>query len=120
VDEAVERPDTLGEALLEQAPFVARKNARNHVEWDQPLLRFLFAVNRERDADPPEDELGLAPPIIQHVRRNFLQPLGKWGVDRPNRATVAVHFVERPHHPIYPRHARYQARKQTAGQQNCV
>jgi hypothetical protein len=36
-------------------------------EQDQPLLRLGFAVDRERDADAAEQELGLAPPIFEHV-----------------------------------------------------
>ena len=65
-------------ALLEpapdQVPFRRGQDAREDVERDQPLGRIGVAVDREGDADAPEQELGLAPAVVEHVRRNAAEP----------------------------------------------
>ncbi len=73
-DIGVERLDALLEAGAQGVPFGGGEDARQHVERDQPLLRLGFAVDREGDADAAEQQLGLAPPIVEHVVGNLAEP----------------------------------------------
>ena len=45
-------------------PFRLRENAGNDVERDQAFLRLGVAVNGEGNAEPAEEQLGLATPEI--------------------------------------------------------
>ena len=45
-----------------------------------------FAVDREGDADAAEQELGLAPAIVEHVVRNFGEPARQLAIGRAHRA----------------------------------
>ena len=101
-EEGVERLDPLGEAFLQGAPFGARHDARDDVEGDEPFLRVGLAVDGEGDADAAEDQLGLAPPVVEHVRRHLGEPARKLAVGRAHLAVEALHFVEGGNHSTSP------------------
>ena len=86
--------DALFEAEAKLRPFVGRQDARQHVERDQPLGGIRLAVDREGDADAPEQELGLAAAMFQHVGRQVAQPVLEARIDRPHPAARFRHFVE--------------------------
>src|SRR5262249_59290192 len=67
-DVVIDRFDALLEAGAQDIPFGGGKDARQHVERDEPLLRVRLAVDRKRDADAAEQNLRLAPAIVQHIR----------------------------------------------------
>ena len=73
-------------------PFGGRQDARQHVERDQPLGRVRLAIDREGDADAPEQELRLAAPVLQHVGRQLAKPALEAGIDRPQPAVRARSF----------------------------
>ncbi len=107
LDEGVERLDALGEALLQQPPFAGRHDARDDVEGDQPLLRLGLAIDREGDADAAENELGLAPSIVEHVGRHFPEPARKLAIGGPQPAVGPVHLVEGDTHVGSPARHRF-------------
>ena len=76
VDVEVDRLDPLGQPTFEPRPFGRGEHARNDVERDQPLLGVRFSIDREGDADAPEQELRLAPPSLEQLRGDFMQPCG--------------------------------------------
>ena len=94
VEEGVERPRPLLHPALELAPLGLGEHPRHHVEGDQPLGVAALAVDREGDADAPEQRLGLVLLLGEHLGRGAAPPsrseLGIGGTDR-----VAVeHLVE--------------------------
>ena len=102
LDVEVERLDALLEPEAQPRPFVRRQDARQHVERDQPLGRVGIAIDGEGDADAPEQELRLAPPVLQHVGWQLAQPALEAGIDRPNLAVRLRHFVECDCHSLPP------------------
>jgi hypothetical protein len=62
------------------------------------VLRFGVAVDREGDADPPEQQFRLLASILQRVRRRFLQPAGELLIGGTQVAAGSIHFVERNCH----------------------
>jgi len=99
-DEKVDGFDALFEAGSQNVPFRCGKDAGQHVERDQPLLGIRFAVNGERDADPAEQHLGLAPAVIEAVGRQFAEPARKLTVGVPRVPVVPPHLVERDCHAL--------------------
>ena len=85
-------------ALLEAAPhdlpFLGGDDARDDVERDQALLRLGVAIDRKGDADAAEQELRLAPAVVEHVGRDLAEPVLQLGIGRPHRAGAVLHFVE--------------------------
>ena len=67
----IERADPLLQSGFEPRPFLAGQDARDHVEWDQPLLGGGVAIDRESDADSAKQQLCLVSPVFQSVRRRF-------------------------------------------------
>ena len=65
---ALMRLHALLDALRQAAPFLPGDDARHDVERDQPLVRFVLAIDGEGDAGLAEDALGVA--------RLFRQPGG--------------------------------------------
>ena len=104
-DEHVHRLDALLQSGPKELPFGGGKDARNDVERDQPLLRIGMAVDREGDADAPEQELGLLAAVIEHSGRNFLEPAAELGIGRAHRPVGPGHLIERNRHraPTRPR-----------------
>jgi hypothetical protein len=98
VDIVIDRLDALLEPGPQQVPFAGGKNARQHVERNEPLLRIGFAVDREGDADAAEQHLGLATPIVEDVRRHLAEPARQLAVGGAQRPVRAVHLVERDRH----------------------
>ncbi len=96
--EQVQRLDPLLQSLLEDRPFLGRDDARDDVERDQPFLRLGVAIDREGDADPPEQQLGFLAPILQGVRRRVLQPEREFLVGLTETAVGLVHLIERNCH----------------------
>ena len=58
-EEGVQRPRPLLHPALEPAPLGLGEDPRHHVEGDQPLGVAALAIDREGDADAPEQRLGL-------------------------------------------------------------
>ena len=97
-DVEVDRLDALFEAAAQQVPFGGGEDARQHVEGDQALLRVGLAVDREGDADAAEQELGLAPAVVEHVGRHFGEPARQLAIGGAQRPVAALHLVERDPH----------------------
>ena len=90
--------DALLQALLQQRPFLAGHDPRDHVEGDQPLLGFGVAIDREGDADAAEQQLGFLAAIFERLRRRLLQPAGQFLIGRAKVPAGNVHFIERDCH----------------------
>ena len=91
----IQRPRPLLDPALELAPLPGREDAREHVEGDQPVGIAALAIDREGDADPAEQRLGLrlaqAAQIVGHLGGPGIKPR----IRRP-RATIR-HLVEETH-----------------------
>lgn len=94
VQESVEGAHPLDGARRQPLPFPVGKDARNHVEGNQPLGAVLLAVDVESDAHPAEQPLRLAAFLLQIVQRAVGQPAGIVPVYRADFGIGAVHFVE--------------------------
>ena len=97
-DQHVERLDPLGQAALDLLPFGGGKDARDHVERDQPLLGLGLAIDREGDADAAEDQLGLAPPVVERILGLFVQPAEKLVIGEADPARTDIHLVKGRRH----------------------
>ena len=75
LDVGVDGFDALFEAALQDLPFCRRDDARDDVEGDETFLRLGVAVDRKRDADAAEEQLGLTAAEIERIGRDLLQPL---------------------------------------------
>ncbi len=91
----VQRFHALLKAARELLPFAAIENARNDVEGDQALGGSGFAIDRKRDADAAEDELGFLATIVEDVFRDVVQPVRELLIGRPDRAVRRTHLVEK-------------------------
>jgi hypothetical protein len=94
----VDRLDALLEPRAQDVPFGGGQNARQHVEGNEPLLRIGFAVDREGDADAAEQDLGLAPAVVEHVGGHLGEPARQLAIGWPQRPVGARHLVERGRH----------------------
>ena len=92
-EEGVDRLHALHEAAFQQPPFALRDDARDDVERDEALGRVLGSIDREGDADAPEQQFSLAAPGGEHIRRGLPQPCVDFCVDAANVAAAGVHFV---------------------------
>ena len=54
-----------------------------------------LAIDREGDADAAEQQLGLAPAVVEHVGRDFGEPARQLAIGGPQRPVGALHLVER-------------------------
>jgi hypothetical protein len=105
VQEAVERRHALHQAGLHALPFMGGNDARYQVERNEALgagaALVLVAVDGERDADTPEDDLGLGAAGPQHLLGLARQPLGVVLVVQAHIAAVErrhrVHLVKWMH-----------------------
>ena len=79
-------------------PFLAREDAGDDVEGDQPLLGFGVAIDGKGDADPAEQQLGFLAAIFEGIRRRLLEPAGELLIGRAEVAPGAVHFIKRNCH----------------------
>jgi hypothetical protein len=104
--EGVERVHPLRQAALHRRPFRLGQDARDDVEGDQALGRFVVAVNGEGDADAAEEQLRLAAAGVEHVGGRRVEPSLEAFVGGAGRGSVGrlpVHLVERPpDHPSPP------------------
>ncbi len=73
-DVVVDGFDPLLEPAAQDVPFGGCQDAWQHVERDEPLLCVGLAIDREGDADAAEQELGLAPPIVEDIVRDLGEP----------------------------------------------
>src|SRR5262245_3867202 len=73
-DIGVDRLHALLEAAAHEIPFGGGEDARDDVEGDQALLRIGLAIDREGDADALEDQVRLAPAMVEHLGRNLAEP----------------------------------------------
>src|SRR5262249_15198919 len=94
--------DALLEPGAQDVPFGGVENARQHVEGNEALLGVRFAIDCKSDADAPEQDLRLAPAIVQHIRRHIGEPAKQLAVGGPQASIVAFHLVERDHHRLPP------------------
>ena len=89
------------QAPLQEAPFGFRQHPRDDVERDQALGGFVVAVDREGDADAPEQQLGLAAAGVEMLRGRRVEPGLELAVGLANgsgtepSALQARHLVER-------------------------
>ena len=74
VDEGVERLHPLRQALGQEFPFRGRDDARNDVEWNEPLGVAAVVIDGKGDAGAAEQEFGLAPLQHQEFARHFVEP----------------------------------------------
>src|SRR5215217_3488646 len=95
---SVDRVDALLQTALDRLPFGPGEDARDDIERDQPFLRLDVAVNRKGDADAAEQQFGLAPAHVQHVRWLFAEPARQFGIGVPDLAIWRSHFVECSRH----------------------
>jgi len=98
--EVVERIGTLLESCAQDIPFGRGEDAGQNIEWDEPLLCVRLPIDREGDADAPEQNLCLPPPEIEYVGWDLGEPAGQLAVGRPYRPVCAGHFIERNRHPL--------------------
>ena len=108
-DVVVERLDALLEPGPQVVPFGGGEDARQHVERDQAFLGVGFAIDREGDADPAEQQFRLAPALVEHVVGNLPEPVRQLAVGRTQRPVGTFHLVERDRHGSPgrgPRHSR--------------
>ncbi len=97
-DVVVDGLDALLEPGPQMVPFGGGQNSRQYVERDQSFLGVGFAVDREGDADPAEQQFGLAPALVEHVVGDFTEPPRQLAVGGAQRPVGALHFVERDRH----------------------
>ena len=96
VQERVQRAHALLEPLRQAVPLAAAEHARDDVEGDQALGIAALRVDREGDADAPEQQLRLAPAQLELVVRRLRQPLVDEPVGRAHAVRLA-HLVEAVH-----------------------
>ena len=77
VDEGVDRPDPLLEARRQPLPFARGEDARDDVERDDPLGRFVVAIDREGDAEASEGALGRLLAAVELGGGGALEPAGE-------------------------------------------
>ena len=99
LDIGVDGAHPLLQPAPDQVPFARRDDAGQHVERDQPLGRIGVAIDREGDADAPENELGLAPAVVEDIGRNAGEPGLELFVRRADAAVRPRHLVKRQRHP---------------------
>jgi hypothetical protein len=92
VKEEIERLHALAQPSLEQGPFVCRNDARYEVEGNEPLGAGEVTIHRERDADPPEQQVRLGTLARHRFAGLPLQPVLETFVVRAHRALIA-HLV---------------------------
>jgi hypothetical protein len=94
IEKSVEGAGALIDAAQKFAPFTSAKDARNEIEWYQPLVIAAFAIDGEIDAQAPEQGYGFGLATPQHVFAG--------GVHRPFDRLVgladttlgAAHFID--------------------------
>jgi hypothetical protein len=96
--EHIQRLDALAQPSLQQRPFLAGEDTRDHIERDQPFLGFGIAIDGEGDADPAEQQLSFLPAIFQSVRRRLLEPSGELTIGHAEVVPGAVHLIKRNRH----------------------
>ncbi len=103
LQEQVDGRDPLRQPALQESPFRLGDHPGDDVERDQPLDRFVVAVDREGDADPAEQQLGLAAAGVEVLRRRRVQPRLELAVGVANGGRIggagaeSVHLVEGRH-----------------------
>ena len=98
LQEHVQRLDALAQALFQQRPFLAREDAGDDVERDQPFLGVGLAIDGEGDADPAEQELGFLATIFEGVRGVSLSQRESSWIGRAEVAPGTVHLIKRNCH----------------------
>ena len=103
VDVLVQRAHALAQAGLELAPLGRRDDARDDIERDQPFrpvaVFVLLAVDRERDADAAEDEVGLGALVAHRLAALLGKPAPEFAIVLANLRLLPVHLVKRLAHP---------------------
>lgn len=96
--EHVERAHALLQALLQQRPFLAGHDSRDHVEGDQTLGGFGIPIDREGDADAAKQELGLLAAIFERLGRRLLEPARQLLIGGAKVPAGNIHFIKRDCH----------------------
>ncbi len=103
VEEPVERIHALAQALRELVPFGSGNDSRDGVERDEALCARVVTVDRERDADAMEEEVGFAALFRHAIGGRFGEPLGEGAKMRADVAVRRMHLVVVPaFHPSLP------------------
>ncbi len=97
----VDRLDALLQPAAQGVPFLRRQDARDDVERDQPLLGVGLAIDREGDADAAEQQLGFLAAVVENVGPDVAEPVGQFGIGRPDRAVRPLHLIERQAHRLH-------------------
>ena len=93
-EEGVERVHALDHAALDVIPLLARDDARDEVEREDPLEPLLLAVDREADALVEERGVDRVPPRRELLDAQRRELLGERAVVRPRPAGRLEHLVE--------------------------
>ena len=96
--EHVQRLDALLQALLQQRPFLAGDDPRDHVERDQALGGFGIAIDGKGNADAAEQQLGLLAAIFERLGRRLLEPARQLLIGGTKVPTRNIHFIKRDCH----------------------
>ncbi len=92
-EEGVQRPRPLLHAALQPAPLGFGEDPRHHVEGNEPLGVAALAIDREGDADAPEQRLRLLLLQGEQFRRRGFHPVDQGVVRRANPVAIE-HLVE--------------------------
>ena len=93
MQESVERPDPLAQAVGHALPFVRRNDARHDVEGNQALLAGILTIDGKSDSDTMKSDLSLAPLARNNFGRTGAQPLGVAAVILAHVAIGSIHFI---------------------------
>ena len=73
--------------------MLARKRATAIWTWLQDVYK-RQAIDREGDADAPEQQFRLATAEVEDVRFDLAEPVRQLGIGRPYGVTAATHLIE--------------------------
>gem|GEM_PF-2102575 len=85
----------LDTAALDRTPLAGADAARDDIEGDQPLGVLFVAIQGKGDTGAVEQQVGLAPALLQQLQRGVRQPAGELLVVRAAAAVRVVHFIEK-------------------------
>jgi hypothetical protein len=82
------------EALRKVLPFLAREDARDDVERNQPLGSGFLSIDGERDAKTMEERVRLSALERESVLRRIREPRRERAIVLSHFALLGMHFVE--------------------------
>ncbi len=96
MQERVDRPHALLDALDEPCPFLPGNDPGHNIERDQPLVRVCGAIDVEGNACAAEERFRLARLLAEPLGRLLGKPITITGIGSAGFFTAAVHLVEKP------------------------